>query len=68
MKASFLASVSKESFKCPKSKIKFWVYNGKVWATFHNSRWDFLKDTAVYWGREGKLQSIIEYQVGIYSR
>jgi hypothetical protein len=68
MNASFLASVGKESFKCPKSKIKFWIYNGNVWATFHNSRWDFLRDTAICWGKQSKIANIIDYQIDVFSK
>ena len=66
MDAKELMSVGTEVYKCLVSKIKFWEFNGKIWATFHNSRWDFMKDSAVCWGSSSKLENIIDYQVSVY--
>lgn len=68
MSYSDLTSVGHHVFTCPVSKIKFWLHDNGVWATFLNTRFNHLADKAVYWGSDRKLENIIEFQKGVYNR
>lgn len=57
-----------EVFQCAVSKIKFWIHEGKVWATFENTRFHHLAEKAICWGDERRLENIIEFQKGVYNR
>lgn len=53
-------------YQCSGSKLKFWDFNGWIWATFHDTRWNFLSDVAVKWCRDRNIDSLIETQKAIY--
>jgi hypothetical protein len=55
-------------YECPKSYLKFWRINNDIWVTYHNSRWDFRRNIADRWGSVRKIESIIEFQKGMFPR